>query len=237
MSGLTSNTLQSQPSELKTAFSFALVKAVKVVIYDDKILSSLNFRLVLLNFLNKKKNKSRIFYWNKDGFFLKHSLFPDAGALSLNQGEKTLSSPMTFFSYPEQKKQENIVAQWKSFICWWFDKYIWCLKWHLKRLAENTYKNLSFTGFIGSYFQSWKGIRQLGCVCFVYSLSLYSIFFEIYCETHDRVNRISFVFAEVTNYQRLIYGSSFPGFLPLSFSTSYLCEGGCETIVCVCAEF
>ena len=39
-----------QPSELITVFSFVAVKAVKVVIYDCKILPSLNFRLVLLNF-------------------------------------------------------------------------------------------------------------------------------------------------------------------------------------------
>ena len=44
-----------QPSELTMAFSFTIVKAVKVVIYDGKILPSLNFRLVLLNFLNKKQ--------------------------------------------------------------------------------------------------------------------------------------------------------------------------------------
>ena len=34
------------------------------------------------------------------------------------------------------KKQENIVVQWSNFICWWFEKYIWCLKWHLKRLND-----------------------------------------------------------------------------------------------------
>ena len=43
-----------QPSEPTTAFSFAIVKAVKVVIYDSKILLLLNFRLVLLNFLKRK---------------------------------------------------------------------------------------------------------------------------------------------------------------------------------------
>ena len=43
------------------------------------------------------------FHWKKDSFFLKHSLFADAGALSLNQDEKILSSH-DFFSYPEQQK-------------------------------------------------------------------------------------------------------------------------------------
>ena len=41
-----------QPSELTTAFSFAVVKVVKVVIYDSKISPLFNFRLILLNFLN-----------------------------------------------------------------------------------------------------------------------------------------------------------------------------------------
>ena len=70
-------------------------------------------------------------------------------------------------------------------------------------------------------------------------LILYSIFFEVCCETHDSVNRISFVFAEVTNDQKLIYATSLPGFLPLLFWKSYLCEGGRETFLwnntlCVC---
>ena len=68
------------------AFSFAVVKAVKVVIYSGKILLLLNFRLALLNFFNRKQ--STIYHWKKDAFFLKHSLFADAGALNLNQGEK-----------------------------------------------------------------------------------------------------------------------------------------------------
>ena len=44
-----------QPSELTMAFSFAIVKAVKVVTYNGKILPPLNFRLVLLNFFNRKQ--------------------------------------------------------------------------------------------------------------------------------------------------------------------------------------
>ena len=59
-------------------------------------------------------------------------------------------------------------------------------------------------------------------------LILYSIFC---CETHDNVNRIFFVFAEVTNDQKLINTTSLTGFLPLLFWKSYLCEGGCETFL------
>ena len=38
--------MEVQASELTTVFSFAVVKAVKAVVYDNKILLSLNFTFV-----------------------------------------------------------------------------------------------------------------------------------------------------------------------------------------------
>ena len=48
----------------------------------------------------------------------------------------------------------------------------------------------------------------------------FDFFFEDCCETYNSVNRISFAFAKVTNGQRLIYATSFPGLLALLFSKS-----------------
>ena len=50
--------------------------------------------------------------------------------------KKILSSHDFFQLSRYNKKQENIVVQWSSIICWWFNKYIWCIKWHLKRLTD-----------------------------------------------------------------------------------------------------
>ena len=54
------------------------------------------------------KSKNRIYHWKKDAFFLRHSLFVDAGALSLNQDEKILSSD-NFFQLSRTTKTKKIL--------------------------------------------------------------------------------------------------------------------------------
>ena len=50
----------------------------------------------------------------KDAFFLKHLLFADAGALSLNQGEKILCSH-DFFQLSRQQKARKCCCLMKQF--------------------------------------------------------------------------------------------------------------------------
>ena len=98
-----------QASELTMAFSFGIVQTVKVVIYDDKILLSLNFRFCWISSTGNQ-NKSRFYHWKKDAFFLKHLLFADAGALSLSQGEKILSTH-DFFQSSRTTKSKKILSR------------------------------------------------------------------------------------------------------------------------------
>ena len=51
------------------------------------------------------KNKSKIYYWKKDAFFLKHSLFT----------MKKYLVPMTFFSYPKKQKAMKHCCAMKHF--------------------------------------------------------------------------------------------------------------------------
>ena len=98
-----------QASELTMAFSFGIVQTVKVVIYGGKILPSFNFRFCWISSTGNQ-NKSRFYHWKKDAFFLKHLLFADAGALSLSQGEKILSTH-DFFQSSRTTKSKKILSR------------------------------------------------------------------------------------------------------------------------------
>ena len=99
------------------------MKAVKVVIYDNKILPSLNFRLVC--WISSTGNW--IYHWKEDAFFLKYLLFVNANALSLNYGEKILSSH-DFFQLSRTTKSKKISL--KIFINSLFD-FLWSLLWDI----------------------------------------------------------------------------------------------------------
>ena len=107
-----------QPSEFTMAFSFAVVKPVKVVIYNSKILSSSNFRLLLLNFLNRKQKY-------KQNLPLKFTIY--------------LVS-MTFFSYPEQWKVTKYHCAMKQFFL--------SMIWQIHLISQVTFKKINWLFFL-----------------------------------------------------------------------------------------